>query len=421
MAGSRRSRRYIWLCVLSAGLLAAGCGSPAGRARQATAETAPAASRPAASRPAAGVWLSTLEMTSAKTGWALRWTANPSSAQAGYLVPARTTDAARTWTDVAPSAAIALLKSPDATVVLDALSASRAYLAVTAAMSQGASPLPARVFGTANGGRTWAESAPFRAAAPASLLSFANPDDGWLLASGGGAMGQDPAWLYRTTDAGMSWSPVAQATPSGAGGNGLPLGCEKTGLTFATVQVGWLARSCTGASQDVLLATRDGGTRWTPQPLPISTQCQSGCEVYNPPQFFGRAGFMVIGDGPGSPHFLASRDLGQTWVAEPLPSGAGWYPRLTFFGSLDGVLVSAGAQGTIGGTFDTTEDGGTTWTAIAQGQSFTATGTEFDFISPATGFAWVQGSDATSGPPAMDETTDSGHEWTSFTPVLARS
>jgi hypothetical protein len=33
----------------------------------------------------------------------------------------------------------------------------------------------------------------------------------------------------------------------------------------------------------------------------------------------------------------------------------------------------------------------------------------------------VQGSDATSGPPAMDETTDSGHEWTSFTPTLARS
>lgn len=418
MAGSRRC---IWLCALCAGLLAAGCGSPAGRARQAEEEATSAASPSAASQSAAGVWLSGLQMTSAETGWALHWTANPSSAQAGYLVPARTTDGARTWTDVAPRAAIALLKTPDASLVLDALTSSRAYLAVTAAMSQGASPLPTAVFGTANGGQTWAESAPFLAAAPASLLSFANPDDGWLLASNGGSMGQDPAWLYRTTDAGMRWSPVAQASPSGTGGTGLPLECDKTGLTFATAQAGWLASSCTGASQNVLLVTRDGGARWAPQPLPISAQCQSGCEVYNPPQFFGRAGFMVIGDGPGPPHFLASRDLGQTWLPEPLPAGAGWYPRLTFFGSLDGVLVPAGVKGAIGGTFDTTEDGGTAWTAIAQGQSFAATATEFDFISPTTGFAWVQGSDASSGPPAMDETTDSGHEWTSFTPVLARS
>jgi len=406
------------LGALCAVLLAAGCGSPAGRARPAAGEPRPAASRPAASRP--GVWLSGLQMTSAKTGWALRWTVNPSSTQAGYLVPARTTDGARTWTDIAPRAAIALLKTPEASVVLDALSSGRAYLAVTAATTQDSPPLPTVVFGTANGGRTWAESAPFRAAAPASLLSFAGPDDGWLLASNGGSMGQDPAWLYRTTDAGMRWSPVAQAPPPGTGGSGLPLDCDKTGLTFATGQVGWLASSCTGASQDVLLMTRDGGARWAPQPLPISVQCQSGCQAYNPPQFFGRTGFVVIGDGPGAPHLLVTQDLGQTWEPEPLPAGARWYPRLTFFGSLDGVLVPAGAQGAVGGPFDTTENGGTTWTAVTQGRSFTAIGTEFDFVSPVTGFAWVLGSDSTSGPPAMDETTNSGHTWTSFTPVLAR-
>lgn len=60
-------------------------------------------------------------MTSASTGWALRSTVTPRSTQAGYLAPARTTDGARTWTDVMPRAAVALLKTPDATAVLDAL------------------------------------------------------------------------------------------------------------------------------------------------------------------------------------------------------------------------------------------------------------------------------------------------------------
>ena len=81
-------------------------------------------------------------------------------------------------------------------------------------------------------------------------------------------------------------------------------------------------------------------------------------------------------------------------------------------------MVSAGASGTIGGIFATTADGGTTWTAIPQRRSF-ASGTEFDFVSPRTGFAWVPGGDMPAGPPAMAKTTDSGLTWTSFTPVLA--
>jgi photosystem II stability/assembly factor-like uncharacterized protein len=120
-----------------------------------------------------------------------------------------------------------------------------------------------------------------------------------------------------------------------------------------------------------------------------------------------------------APYFLASRDLGQTWASEPLPPGAGAYPRITFFSPLDGVLVSAGPNGAIGGIFDTTADGGATWTAVPQGPSFTANGTEFDFVGPRTGFAWVPGADAPAGPPAIAQTNDSGRTWTVFTPILA--
>jgi hypothetical protein len=378
---------------------------------------APPALVPAAPAP---VWLDWLQMASASTGWALRSTVSPWSTQAGYLVPARTTDGARTWTDVTPPAAVALLAAPDATVVLDALGGNRAFLAVTAAARQNSALVRTVVFGTGDAGRTWAESAPFAVPAPASLLSFAGPGDGWLLASSGGSMGQDPVWLYRTTDAGRRWSLVAATPPSGTGGNGLPVYCDKTGLVFATAQVGWLASACTGTSPDVLLVSRDGGAHWAPQPLPApaSAFCQVGCEVYSPPQFFGQTGFVVIGEGPDAPHFLASLDLGKTWQLQALPPGAGWYPRITFFGPRDGVLVSAGAQGVIGGIFDTTADGGKTWTAVRQGRSF-GFATEFDFVSPRTGFAWVPADDTSPGPPVIDQTADTGRTWTSFTPVLA--
>jgi hypothetical protein len=101
-----------------------------------------------------------------------------------------------------------------------------------------------------------------------------------------------------------------------------------------------------------------------------------------------------------TPHDLASRDLGRAWQTEPLPAGAGWYPRITFFGPRDGVLVSASASGAIGGVFDTTPDGGTTWTPVRQGGSFTANATEFDVVSLQTGFAWVPGGDAPAGRPS---------------------
>ena len=151
MTGYRR--RNIWWYALCMVLLAASCGSPAVRTRQPAAQAT--SETPArASQAGAGAWLSWLQMTSASTGWALRSTVSPWSTEGGYLATARTTDGARTWTDVTPPAA--LLKTPDATAVLDALGPDRAWLAVTAAArTHSSSPLLTVVFGTSNGGRTW--------------------------------------------------------------------------------------------------------------------------------------------------------------------------------------------------------------------------------------------------------------------------
>src|SRR5579872_1367155 len=87
---------YALATVLPAAvLLVAGCGTPPARGQSAA--QPPAAS---GSQAAAAIWLYSLQMTSASTGWALRWTQNPAVAYDGYLAPARTTDGARTWTSV---------------------------------------------------------------------------------------------------------------------------------------------------------------------------------------------------------------------------------------------------------------------------------------------------------------------------------
>src|SRR6266568_5102896 len=407
-------------------LLVAGCGTLPARGQPAAQPPAASGSSAASGRPpasgsqaAAAIWLDSLQMTSASTGWALRWTQNPAVADDGYLAPARTTDGARTWTSVTPPAARALLATPGAAVVLHALDGQRAWLAVTAATTDSPAVHLTEVFTTVTGGRTWTESAPLKVPGYARLLSAAGPERGWLLMAYGGAMGQEPIQLYRTGDAGRRWSLVAGTPQTGTGGNGLPVSCDKVGLAFATASVGWLSGACFSLS-DALLVSRDGGVTWASQVLPAATSSCSiyGCEVSGP-QFAGRTGFLVIDRAP-APYFLVSQDLGVTWRRQPLPPAAGQDPRIQFFGPLSGMLVSAGPQGVIGHVLYTTANGGRTWTAVPQGRSFTQLGTSFGFVSARTGFAWAPGADANgSSPPAMYLTTDSGRTWVAFTPRLA--
>ncbi len=408
-------------------LLVAGCGTPPARGQSAAQPPAasgpPAPSgRPAASgsQAAAAIWLYSLQMTSASTGWALRWTQNPAVADDGHLAPARTADGARTWASVTPPAARALLATPGAAVVLQALDGQRAWLAVTAAATDSSPVHLTGVFTTSSGGRTWTGTAPLKVPGYASFLSVAGPEHGWLVMASGGAMRQEPIQLYRTSDAGLRWSLVAETPQTGTGSNGLPVSCDKTGLVFATASAGWLSGACFSLS-DALLVSRDGGVTWASQALPAAaSSCgTSECEVSGP-RFAGRTGFLVIDRAPGAPYFLVSQDLGVTWRNEPLPSGAGQDPRIQFVSPLSGMLVSSGPQGVIGHVFYTTANSGRTWTAVPQGRSFTQLGTSFDFVSARTGFAWAPGADATgSSPPAMFLTTDSGRTWVAFTPRLA--
>src|SRR5439155_22973025 len=159
------------------------------------------------------------------------------------------------------------------------------------------------VFTTVNGGRTWTGPAPLKVPGYADFLSVAGPERGWLLMASGGSMGQEPIQLYRTSDAGLRRSLVAETPQTGTGSNGLPVSCDKTGLAFATASVGWLSGACFSLS-GALLVSRDGGVTWASQALPAAaSSCSTNeCEVFGP-RFAGRTGFLVIDRAPGAPYF----------------------------------------------------------------------------------------------------------------------
>jgi photosystem II stability/assembly factor-like uncharacterized protein len=398
-------------------LVAAGCAS-------APPKVGAPASRPGSPAWHPGpVWFQSLQMTSATSGWALVWSANPGvTADNAYILLARTTDGARTWSDVTPAAARPMLAGLYSYEALDPVDGDHAYLAVSHATSDGGGAVSTTaVFGTADGGRTWTESAVFQTSAQAAGLSFADASHGWLLLgpvfSG---PGQPATWLYRTSDGGLHWSPAATLAPPGNyGSNGF---CQPLNLTFLTAATGWVAIGCRGRAE--FLVSHDSGGSWAAQPLPLpagALGALSGPAFLTGPQFAGGTGFLTVAPPPpGTPSLLDTRDRGQTWQLLALPSGAGQYPQVKFFTPADGVLVTAGPQQALGAVFYLTADGGQSWTPVRQGTHFTQYGEAIDFASQQAGFAWNSGANTAGVPaPPLYATTNSGRTWNLFIPHLA--
>jgi photosystem II stability/assembly factor-like uncharacterized protein len=407
-------------CIATAvtALAASGCGSQAvHHDREAASGSGAAASSPAAAptaapvRSPAGVWLDSLQMVSATTGWALLSTSNPDDNSALQL--GRTTDGGRTWALVTPPAPTAALGEG---ILLKAVDPQRAWLAAAPSANAGGTTV---VFRTVDSGRSWQRSAPIPANQPVAIV--VSGQRGWLLESLGAAMGSNPVRVYRTTDGGLRWSPLAASPKPGTtttAGDGLQTYCDKTGLAFGSALLGWVTAQCNGGYSVQL--SRDGGARWSRERLPIpAAACEpDGCTTQALLAASGTT-ILELEHYPTAPQLLISADGGSSWRTEAMPAGAGPYPRVEFFGAADAIAQSAGPQGSVGRTFFVTSDGGLSWTAVPQGRHFGKGGASFDFISPAMGFAWLNpGVNAASLRPKVYRTSDSGRAWTSFVPRL---
>jgi photosystem II stability/assembly factor-like uncharacterized protein len=374
--------------VLLAAVAAAGCSGVQPQA-------APARVTAAAGTPPPAIWLETPQLTSPAAGWTLRWLkwgVNDSE-----LV--RTTDGGRTWTDVTPPAAAALLSVPGVfPPVLLARDGEHAWLAICCAGQRATSAgTLTEVFSTSDGGRTWAESEPLHGPAfgEPAWLSFTGPDDGWLLlitdTTGPERFGQ----LYRTDDGGRHWTLLAADVAAS---------CDPSSLTVATNSAAWIACDPPGP----LLVSRDGGTRWAPQPLPRPAR--------GVPQFIGRTGFMITGPASG-PYLLVTHDLGRTWRPVPLPPGIGGFPDVRFFSASVGLVMPYVSPGSRVPVVYVTVNGGRTWTAVPQGLHVTDPELlGYDFVSTRVWFAWYGGQAQTRAQASIIyETENSGRSWTAIT------
>ncbi|GAA4234702.1 oxidoreductase [Actinomadura meridiana] len=275
----------------------------------------------------------------------------------------RTTDAGRTWQDVAP---------PDtAGLEFRDIEAFDARRAVVLAIGEGDA---SRLYSTSNGGHTW-------------TLGFKNDDPKafydcvTFFDSRHGLAMSDPVdgkfRVISTSNAGRTW----RVLPS----KGMPAALEGE-IAFAAsgqclVSHGsrdvWLATG--GASTSRVFHSRDRGRTWTVADTPLPSSASQG--VFSVAFRDSRHGLAVGGDyRPGEPSPKAAattNDGGRTWHPADHPpaeyrSGATpLAPRLP-------ISLAVGPTGS-----DVTFNGGSTWTQFDGGS--------FDTVDCAPGACWAAG------------------------------
>lgn len=252
--------------------------------------------------------LSAIDFTSPRVGWLAGSRCDPGGACRGVLLV--THDGGTTWqtSTVAPAPLTGL----------QFLSGSNGSI--------GWAFGPGALLGTRDGGRTWT-----RLAAPAVPnrelqaitgldVSFASPDDGWLIWTGGGCATQGcGVSVYQSRDGGRSWRLIAT--------NGLP-GQPRTPLMTlpwaAFIGGGYLGRGrgwlLSVTPLGAVWTTEDGGARWSARAL-------SDCGAQTAAAFSGSVGWAAGADCAGATlranHTTVSRtaDAGGSWARAAVLSG----------------------------------------------------------------------------------------------------
>jgi photosystem II stability/assembly factor-like uncharacterized protein len=338
--------------------------------------------------------------------------------------PQRTTDGALHWRDVSPPAPANRTKGAETNYFLDGYHAW-VTVATGAVALQNATALV--VFSTADGGQTWSQGrVPISGFGfDTASLDFIDPQRGWLITDSGrqtldtkspSGIGTQPLTraVYASNDGGLTWTKLADATEADGSTLGtLAPGCSPSGLTFTSLNDGWLTWDCSngiGSPRSEPAVTHDGGRSWQPVPLPsFPSGSNYFCSTY-PPVFTVSQAVLPVNCGGSVLGVYATSDAGRSWSFRTLP-----------FSSQQLDFVDANAGWTFGGTgvsLYRTSDGGQDWVVVKQFASEQYAG-GVAFVDPATGFALTvrYAPDGNSGYRTMWKTTDGGQTWSVMSSV----
>lgn len=328
----------------------------------------------------------------------------------GWRGTERTTDGGRTWHDVSPQGPPGGVKGAGATCALDP-NVSWTTFAVGPAPYE---PSSIVLMSTNNAGQSWQQDATISVPWSVSwqtnfslLLDFYDLNHGWMFMEYATQPLQRK--VFATSDGGRTWSVVSKAPDLGLGN--MAFDCSQSGLTFATLQRGWLTWDCSSgfgdtppAGTQVMAMTTDGGRTWVPVSLPsLPTGNDWSCGAASP-IFTGLYGVTQVRCGgighAGSNQTYSTADGSATWL----------YHRLAGFGNVDFVNGTTGfyfQQPVPNGpyTLSRTDDGGGHWKVVATGLFPNESAGNFTFIDDKVGFADVSNS------PGAWWTFDGGKTW----------
>jgi photosystem II stability/assembly factor-like uncharacterized protein len=266
------------------------------------------------------------------------------------------------------------------------------------------------IYKTSDGGTTWTSVFTHAGTYFRSLL-FTDDNNGFASNLGAGLSPQitDTNVLYRTTDGGMTWTPVAASAISGPMPSGI---CNQTKVDAQhLVAVGRVEGPA------YLMSSGDGGGTWTS--VSLTTQLSMLIDA----RFKTPMDGIVIGSSPGNistgnPPFyctvLHTSDGGGTWApvfTSKTKNSLCW--KISFPSDQVGYVSVQDAGGSGPATFAKTTDGGQTWTEspLPKGAKSYYLGIGIGFVTEDEG--WVSSDYDTSGPIAPTyHTTDGGQTWT---------
>jgi photosystem II stability/assembly factor-like uncharacterized protein len=374
--------------------------------------------------------LSPVEMASATTAWAR-----------GGL---RTTDGGAHWRDVSSPAlregsATPLYPSGYTDFFLDGDHAWQAGIYGSKATCSD----HLTTFATADGGKTWQQSSSVDLNLPSGYragvvqLGFTSAQVGWLWVPTGTQVNNDPfsfslsgAYLYTTSDGGLSWRRVSTLSNSQLQNIPAPAGSQDCKpslgqITFSSSTVGFLSLNCADPG---MLVTRDGGVTWKTLSV-VNGDCQ--CSPSLPTFVDASHGFIQIYGNAGDTRLMATSDGGATWrTLPPLPS-SGFIMAITFAdtGNLWALVTPPGWTKMSGGkdSLYRSGDGGQTWSLVQAGVPL---GRVYSLLFAADGAGMVAqprnatwsydaAGFATANDTVLALTTDGGHTWKVFPPAIA--